>query len=252
MRQFLDTSVERWDDHYRANAASSMPVPSLPSNLFQIYPNEFQPWAAWQPTGKKGHRRHQSPLPSSSPGASHVIVVDLGCGLGNETLLQLVDRQQACVEAERARQRREEEVAPSPLAAPPRLHVHFVDASQEALRGLRGDPRYRRAVAGRGAAGEEPDAATAAAVSSHVCDLSSAQSAVAQLEQSADMVLLLFTLSAVGPYGGAGVAAAVHHAARLLKPGGVVLFRDFGRYDDDQLRKPPCSPPATCPSRVAL
>ncbi|PFH32812.1 putative methylase [Besnoitia besnoiti] len=49
----------------------------------------------------------------------------------------------------------------------------------------------------------------------------------------ADYVLLLFVLSALHPRHHAAVATRV---ASLLKPGGILFFRDYGRYDLAQLR----------------
>ena len=48
--------------------------------------------------------------------------------------------------------------------------------------------------------------------------------------------MLLFALSAIGPYKSDDLRNAVTSAIKMLKPGGVILFRDYGRYDDDQLQ----------------
>ncbi|CAM9209147.1 unnamed protein product [Chrysoparadoxa australica] len=48
-----------------------------------------------------------------------------------------------------------------------------------------------------------------------------------------DAVLLLFCLSAVAPE---KQATVVRKAAAALKPGGAILFRDYGQYDEAQLR----------------
>ncbi|NP_001103982.1 tRNA N(3)-methylcytidine methyltransferase METTL8, mitochondrial isoform b [Mus musculus] len=48
-----------------------------------------------------------------------------------------------------------------------------------------------------------------------------------------DVVLLVFVLSSIHPD---RMQAVAHRLSRLLKPGGMLLFRDHGRYDNAQLR----------------
>ena len=52
-------------------------------------------------------------------------------------------------------------------------------------------------------------------------------------ESSLDCVILLFALSALQPSTMPNVVANVK---KYLKPGGLVFFRDYGRYDMAQLR----------------
>lgn len=49
----------------------------------------------------------------------------------------------------------------------------------------------------------------------------------------ADVVTLLFCLSAIAP---GKMEVAVRNVAATLKPGGVLVFRDYGRYDEAQLK----------------
>lgn len=51
---------------------------------------------------------------------------------------------------------------------------------------------------------------------------------------SLHVILLIFMLSAVTP--GKPMEEAVRKVVRLLKPGGIIFFRDYGRYDMAQLR----------------
>ena len=72
----------------------------------------------------------------------------------------------------------------------------------------------------------EPDV-----IGAKVCNV--AQERIPYEDASFDMVLLCFTLSAIAPERHKWV---VQEACRLLAPGGVLLFRDYGLYDFVQLR----------------
>ncbi|KAK9463816.1 actin binding protein [Lipomyces oligophaga] len=52
-------------------------------------------------------------------------------------------------------------------------------------------------------------------------------------EHSVDYLFLVFVFSALNP---SQWGKAVHNIARLMKPGGQILFRDYGRFDMAQLR----------------
>lgn len=51
--------------------------------------------------------------------------------------------------------------------------------------------------------------------------------------ESLDFIMLIFTLSAINPQ---EMSATIISLAKLLKPGGMLLLRDYGRYDLTQLR----------------
>ena len=218
LKQYIHDSVSRWNNHYRDLSTES--TSSLPSNLFNAFPEEFSPWKSWQQSNnKKGKRKSQQVQPPELNTPSDITIIDAGCGIGNDTILNLIERQQLCYE-------NKDDIT---AMQPPTLHVHFLDASNEAIQRLHKDSRYQYATR------DGDNAAAAANITSQVYNLASTQSTCTLSEQSADIVLLLFTLSAIGPYHSHELDKALQNTTNLLKPGGVVLFRDFGRYDYDQL-----------------
>ncbi|KAL2295124.1 hypothetical protein Nmel_018277 [Mimus melanotis] len=66
-----------------------------------------------------------------------------------------------------------------------------------------------------------------------VHDLCNDQSPFPMPEESLDIVILIFVLSAILPE---KMQCIVTRLSRLLKPGGMILLRDYGRYDLVQLR----------------
>ena len=241
LQNILDNSIQSWDDHYKTLSAASISILLLPSNLFHAFPDEFKPWSVWQPSSKKGKLQPKNAQPVETSSVE-VTVIDLGCGIGNDTLLNLLEKQQLCFEEEQQNQSDGcQSISSTALTRPPTLNVHFLDASSEAMQILQNDSRYQRAVVST----NELKYSMAATITSQVCNLASNHCpAIAHLNQSADIILLLFTLSAIGPYHShsnqscySGLVNAVQNATNLLKPGGVILFRDYARYDYDQLRK---------------
>jgi methyltransferase-like protein 6 len=156
-------------------------------------------------------------------------VIDMGCGLGNGTLLNIMTKQQM-----------QAEPVECELESHPRLRTHFVDLSIEAIQRLKNDPRYKYVELRMRDVVTEPPVIT-----STVVDVTTPQwppTGLEDLTSSADFALLLFTLSTIGPYKQhvTRLRYAVKNVAKMLKVGGLVLFRDFGRYDDDQLQLNSC------------
>jgi len=224
----------------------------FPNNLLQMFPNEFRQWQSLleSPTDAKQSTKPKcqgtdvnidasSSLLSS---ASEITVIDVGCGVGNGTLLNIISKQKfKC-------QQQEEQEHPHELTRTcPKLKAHFIDASAEAIRCLCNDPRYTFAEIG---SNRENISSHSSSITSRVLDITASLLSIAppeELVSSADMVVLLFTLSSLGPYQHkaidrqrSGMRRALKNVANMTKPGGVVLFRDFGRYDDDQLQLNSC------------
>lgn len=65
------------------------------------------------------------------------------------------------------------------------------------------------------------------------CDLTKDDLRTNVPERSVDVVTLIFVLSAIHPD---KMRAALQNVFRVLKPGGIVLFRDYGLYDHAMLR----------------
>lgn len=129
--------------------------------------------------------------------AGERVVLEVGCGAGN-TVFPLLE-----------------------INANPALRIHACDYSKEAVSVVRSNPLYSAPPAG-------------AKCSASVWDLCSPHALPDGLEQgSVDIVVLIFVFSALHPR---EWLQAVKNIKALLKPGGIVLFRDYGRYDLPQLR----------------
>ena len=102
------------------------------------------------------------------------------------------------------------------------LSVWGLDFSSVAIDLLKKDQRYIRANAEK-----RSQALVWDITSTHPRDVS------CHLENSGDISLLLFCLSAISPD---KMPQAAKFVAATLKPGGMLLFRDYGRYDEAQLK----------------
>jgi methyltransferase-like protein 6 len=124
-------------------------------------------------------------------------LVEIGCGVGNALLPLLEDKHSQW------------------------NVIHGLDISHEAVNLLRADSRFVQC-------NEEDDNR---AVYGHVCDIS------AELPSCcvgiADVTTLLFCLSAINPL---AMQQAVRNVVSALKPGGVLVLRDYGRYDEAQMK----------------
>lgn len=99
----------------------------------------------------------------------------------------------------------------------PELQLHGLDFSKEAIALVKKNPTF------------DPKCCHA-----QVWDLSSKAGLPSSIaEGSVDVAILIFCLSALHPD---EWAQAVENIWRMLKPGGALLFRDYGRHDMAQLR----------------
>ncbi|XP_068575108.1 tRNA N(3)-methylcytidine methyltransferase METTL2 [Cebidichthys violaceus] len=98
----------------------------------------------------------------------------------------------------------------------PGLFVYCCDFSSTAVELVKANPEY------------EPERCFA-----FVHDLSDVEANYPVPDGTLDVIVLIFVLSALHPN---KMQASISRLARLLKPGGVMLLRDYGRYDMAQLR----------------
>ncbi|KAI0322784.1 S-adenosyl-L-methionine-dependent methyltransferase, partial [Amylostereum chailletii] len=122
-------------------------------------------------------------------------VVEFGCGAGNWVFPLLADNRN------------------------PALKIHAFDYSSHAVKLVQNNPLYTSPPCGSITAG--------------VWDLASDHLPEGLEPASADIVILVFVLSALHPDEWHRAVTNIH---TVLKPGGLVLFRDYGRHDLTQLR----------------
>ena len=99
----------------------------------------------------------------------------------------------------------------------PNLFIYCCDFSKEAIDIVRANENYE-----------------ASRCLAFVCDVTDPDSHNIPIEQETlDIIILIFVLSAIHPD---KMQAVLCFLAKYLKPGGRVIFRDYGRYDMAQLR----------------
>ncbi|KAK1876998.1 tRNA N(3)-methylcytidine methyltransferase METTL2 [Dissostichus eleginoides] len=98
----------------------------------------------------------------------------------------------------------------------PGLFVYCCDFSSTAVELVKSNPEY------------DPERCFA-----FVHDLSDVEANYPVPDGTLDVIVLIFVFSALHPD---KMQASISRLARLLKPGGVILLRDYGRYDMAQLR----------------
>jgi len=190
--------------------------------LQKAFPEEFSETVTTDQSTSNGNTKHQK-----NKTLRKRTLVEIGCGVGNALLPFL----------ENDRERNNDSAADSAAAADDSVvavewTVHGLDLSKVAIDWLRQDERFVRAI--------ESSRAQA-----YVCDISALPSASDSKNDPltipegcrgvADVSTLLFCLSAIAP--GPGMIQAVKNAAATLKSKtGVLVFRDYGRFDEAQLK----------------
>lgn len=126
---------------------------------------------------------------------------EVGCGVGN-LIFPLIEEQQE-----------------KKLGARSSWFYYACDFSPRAIEFVRSNPLY-----------------DVQRIHAFQCDITTEQIHAYISDSSLDIVTMIFVLSAIHPNKFGNVVENIY---RLLKPGGVVLFRDYGRYDMAQLRFKP-------------
>jgi methyltransferase-like protein 6 len=143
-------------------------------------------------------------------------LVEIGCGVGNAMLPLLEEDSDDTVGV--------------------RWTVHGLDLSKVAIDYLQQEERFRQAVR-HGRAHAHVCDISATIIMSSLQPQSSQQSSLPHSCQGvADVTTLLFCLSAIAP--GPLQIQAARNVARTLKPngGGVLVVRDYGRFDEAQMK----------------
>mmetsp|Transcript_58455 Transcript_58455/g.163773 ORF Transcript_58455/g.163773 Transcript_58455/m.163773 type:complete len:339 (-) Transcript_58455:741-1757(-) len=130
---------------------------------------------------------------------SQKTLVEIGCGVGNACLPLLEDDDS------------------------PWKTIHALDISAEGVSLMKEDPRF--------VACNDSTDRTGRSIHGHVCDISAffPEPCIGV----ADVSTLIFCLSALDPD---DMPRAARHVASSLKPGGILIFRDYGRYDEAQMK----------------
>ncbi|KAK9498340.1 hypothetical protein O3M35_002995 [Rhynocoris fuscipes] len=99
------------------------------------------------------------------------------------------------------------------------LKIYACDFSPRAIQLVKENPRYNPEI-----------------ITAFQADLTVADSLSCNVKEAVDIVTMVFVLSAIAP---SLFSNAIRNLAAVLKPGGIVFFRDYGLYDMAQLRFKP-------------
>ena len=150
-------------------------------------------------------------------------VLEIGCGVGN-TVFPILN--QVCRPLENG------ESASNEKSFIPNFHIYACDFSHTAVELVKSHEMYDKEGMGLCTA-FQCDFSSVAGGGGEQCD--NEKDLVGDLikEESLDVAIMIFVLSAISPE---RMQFCIDRVSRLLKPGGRLLFRDYGRYDLAQLR----------------
>jgi len=142
------------------------------------------------------HNEFKELVSAAQPEAGPITIVEIGCGAGNSVFPLLSSNQN------------------------PKLSLHAYDFSSHAVKLVQNNPLYTSPPVGT--------------IHASVWDLTSPDGIPPGLKPgTVDIAILVFVLSALHPE---EWGRAVNNIYRMLKPGGLVVLRDYGRHDLTQLR----------------
>ncbi|KAF8728493.1 hypothetical protein AX14_006577 [Amanita brunnescens Koide BX004] len=142
------------------------------------------------------HNEFKELISATQPEAGPIKIVEIGCGAGNSVFPLLSSNQN------------------------PKLSLYAYDFSSHAVKLVQNNPLYASPPVGT--------------IYSSVWDFTSPDGPPPELDPgTVDIAILVFVLSALHPE---EWGRAVNNIYRMLRPGGLVVLRDYGRYDLTQLR----------------
>ena len=159
----------------------------------------------------------------------NVTIVEIGCGVGN-AILPLLEQHTELMSHNHCNAA---DVDGSPTIPPTStLNIHCLDFAPTAIQLLKEDARFKSAAMEGRATGHVYDLSSMhpSTISTGGEDEHSNSNSV--LAQSADVAILLFCLSAIGPHPSPSLDRAARHVIDMLKPGGTLVLRDYGRLDE--------------------
>jgi len=142
------------------------------------------------------HNEFPELVAATQPDAGPFTITEIGCGAGNSIFPLLAANRN------------------------PDLHLHAYDYSSHAVKLVQNNPQYISPVAG--------------SIHASVWDVTSTEGLPQDIDPgTVDIVILVFVMSALHPdeWG-----QAINNIQKILKPGGLVVLRDYGRHDLTQLR----------------